>query len=104
MPAKIRKLEIENLRGSKVRRGPLIVLSIGLIFIFVLTFLTFFSKTSVVKDVLTNNVFSSGPNINSTDGRVNILLLGNAGGKHDGAELTDSIIIASIDLKSGLRA
>ncbi|KKQ67498.1 MAG: hypothetical protein US86_C0001G0425 [Candidatus Daviesbacteria bacterium GW2011_GWA2_38_24] len=100
MPAKIRKLEIENLRGSKVRRGPLIVLSIGLIFIFVLTFLTFFSKTSVVKDVLTNNVFSSGPNINSTDGRVNILLLGNAGGKHDGAELTDSIIIASIDLKT----
>lgn len=38
--------------------------------------------------------------IKSTDGRVNILLLGNAGGRHDGASLTDSILVASYDLKS----
>jgi LCP family protein required for cell wall assembly len=31
------------------------------------------------------------------DGRVNILLLGNGGEGHDGADLTDSIMIASID-------
>lgn len=34
------------------------------------------------------------------DGRVNMLLLGNAGGKHAGASLTDSIIVASYDLKT----
>ena len=34
------------------------------------------------------------------DGRVNVLLLGNAGGKHAGASLTDSIIVASYDLKT----
>jgi polyisoprenyl-teichoic acid--peptidoglycan teichoic acid transferase len=34
------------------------------------------------------------------DDRVNILLLGNAGGKHDGAYLTDTIIVASYNLKT----
>src|SRR3989344_545331 len=38
--------------------------------------------------------------IEQTEGRVNVLLLGNAGGKHDGASLTDSIIVASYDLKN----
>lgn len=38
--------------------------------------------------------------IKQDDGRVNILLLGNAGGKHAGASLTDSIIVASYDLKT----
>lgn len=31
------------------------------------------------------------------DGRITVLLLGNAGGSHDGATLTDSIIVASFD-------
>ncbi len=38
--------------------------------------------------------------LKSTDERVNILMLGNAGGRHDGPYLTDSIIIASYHLKS----
>lgn len=42
----------------------------------------------------------SGDQIKSTDGRVNVLLLGNAGGKHDGPSLTDSIIVASYHLKT----
>jgi polyisoprenyl-teichoic acid--peptidoglycan teichoic acid transferase len=45
----------------------------------------------VVRYVLSN----TGPKIEQTDDRTNILLLGNAGGKHDGATLTDSIIVAS---------
>lgn len=38
--------------------------------------------------------------IKEDDGRVNVLLLGNAGGRHAGASLTDSIIVASYDLKT----
>lgn len=38
--------------------------------------------------------------IEQTEGRVNVLLLGNAGGKHDGASLTDSIIIASYNTET----
>lgn len=36
----------------------------------------------------------------STDGRINVLLLGIAGGNHDGPNLTDSIIVASYSLKT----
>src|SRR5260221_10924886 len=54
----------------------------------------FSSGTSVF-----NYAFSSNP-LKQTDDRVNILLLGIAGGNHDGALLTDSIIVASYQLKT----
>lgn len=38
--------------------------------------------------------------IEQTEDKVNVLLLGNAGGKHDGATLTDSIIVASYNTKT----
>lgn len=38
--------------------------------------------------------------LKSNDNRVNVLLLGNAGGSHAGAHLTDSIIFASYNLKT----
>lgn len=44
-------------------------------------------------------IFPVNP-IKSTDGRVNVLLLGNAGGMHDGPDLTDSIIVASLNLNT----
>lgn len=38
--------------------------------------------------------------IKEDNGRVNVLLLGNAGGRHAGASLTDSIIVVSYNLKT----
>src|SRR3989344_7380329 len=38
--------------------------------------------------------------LKSDDGKVNILLLGNAGGKHDGSTLTDTIMVVSLDRKT----
>ncbi|OGE30946.1 hypothetical protein A2631_04675 [Candidatus Daviesbacteria bacterium RIFCSPHIGHO2_01_FULL_44_29] len=38
--------------------------------------------------------------IKSTEGRVNILLFGIGGGTHEGPDLTDSIIVASLNLKT----
>lgn len=43
-------------------------------------------------------IFQGG--LRSTDGKTNILLLGNAGGTHDGAQLTDTIMVASINQKT----
>lgn len=43
-------------------------------------------------------IFQSG--LRQSDNRVNVLLLGNAGGIHEGAELTDTIIVASFNLKT----
>ncbi len=44
-------------------------------------------------------VFSQGQPLRSSNDRVNVLLLGLAGGNHDGALLTDSIIVVSYNLK-----
>lgn len=45
-------------------------------------------------------IFNSGPGFEVTDDRVNVLLLGNAGGTHDGANLTDTVIVASLNIKT----
>ena len=55
----------------------------------------FTSSGSSALDVVLNK-----NKIEQTEGRVNVLLLGNAGGKHDGASLTDSIIVASYDTET----
>lgn len=45
-------------------------------------------------------IFDNIPIIDNTPSKINILLLGNAGGMHDGANLTDTIMVATIDPKS----
>lgn len=42
-------------------------------------------------------LFTKGVQLKEFDGRVNILLLGTAGGAHEGPDLTDTMIFASID-------
>ncbi len=43
-------------------------------------------------------VFDSGTTLASQDGRTNVLLLGMSGGSHAGADLTDTIIVLSLDV------
>lgn len=51
--------------------------------------------------VVTHVVFhTQEPQIKNTNGRTNILLLGIGGGTHDGPNLTDTVIFASIDQKA----
>src|SRR5687768_1411734 len=45
-------------------------------------------------------IFNAGPGFQVTEDRVNVLLLGNAGGSHDGANLTDTVIVASLNIKT----
>ncbi len=75
-----------------------IVLIIGIILIL------FFGKVlfEAVKlsPVLFQYFFQKEITLKKTDDRVNILLLGIGGGKHDGPLLTDTIIYASIDPKT----
>lgn len=46
-------------------------------------------------------VANRGPDLKNDNGRVNMLILGTGGGDHDGPDLTDTIILASIDQTSG---
>lgn len=58
-------------------------------------FLTTLSGSSSVVNFIFSNI-----GLKSDEGRVNILLLGIAGGLHDGSNLTDTIMVASYDLKT----
>lgn len=79
---------------KKIWKLGLIILIIAIIIALVF-FLNKFSGTfSVVNFILSNT------GLKSNDGRVNILLLGIAGGSHDGANLTDTILVATYDLKT----
>lgn len=70
-----------------------IFLFLLLILVGAFIFNKFFSKT-------TANIFNKTiPIIKNTNGITNILLLGIGGGTHDGPDLTDTIILASLNLK-----
>lgn len=70
----------------------LLVAAIIIIFTAIWSFLS--STSSVFQFAFSQN------RLKSTDDRINVLLLGIAGGIHDGATLTDSIIVASYHMKS----
>ncbi|MEK7544157.1 MAG: LCP family protein [Patescibacteria group bacterium] len=43
-------------------------------------------------------IFNTGVDLKSQDGRTNILLLGIGGGSHEGADLTDTILVLTFDI------
>lgn len=69
--------------------------------ILLLFFIMFFfwGRSSSAPEVF-NYVLGKGFPLQTENDRVNVLLLGIAGGKHDGPNLTDTIIVASYDTKS----
>lgn len=86
-PQKLRRIKtiFKRLIPITIVLGLLITLAI---------FLTTLSGSSVI------NFITSGTSLNSDDGRINVLLLGMAGGTHDGATLTDTILAVSYNLKT----
>lgn len=85
--------------SQKSNKGKLIVMVIVLLLIIFLGWL-FFAPQSSFKYAFPGVPGVGGPSYKTTDGKVNVLLLGLAGGNHDGALLTDSIIVASYDVKA----
>lgn len=85
------------LKSFKMRRKrPLILLAIIVVILAI-----FVVKTASVYPFLFQLVFNRGINLKTTtDNRINILLLGIGGGSHDGPNLTDTIIFASLDPKN----
>jgi LCP family protein required for cell wall assembly len=78
------------------RKRPLILLGIIVVLLAI-----FIVKTASVYPFLFQLVFNQGINLKQTsDNRINILLLGIGGGNHDGPNLTDTIILASLDQKN----
>lgn len=98
MDPKFRKLKFVRGKQKYYSKFKKVLLIAGVIII--LTFIwSLMTSTSSVFKYNFPSILQPNP-LKSTDGRVNILLLGNAGGTHDGPDLTDSIIVASYHLKS----
>jgi LCP family protein required for cell wall assembly len=78
------------------RKRPLILVAIIVVILAI-----FVVKTASVYPFLFQLLFNRGINLKqTTDSRVNILLLGIGGGSHDGPNLTDTIIMVSLDPKN----
>jgi len=91
-----RKLRRINRNKSQSKK---IVLVIAAIFVLVIFFKLFIQARSIFP-IIWQLVFTHDINLSNTNGRINILLLGIGGGNHDGPNLTDTIILASIDSKN----
>lgn len=82
-------------RVKKVMKKLLLpLLIVGVLILFAFYLVTRSSTTSYVNQIL------SGTFLHNSDGRINVLLLGIAGGQHAGSSLTDTIMVASYDLKT----
>jgi LCP family protein required for cell wall assembly len=78
------------------RKRPLILLAIIVVILAI-----FVVKTASFYPFIFQLIFNRGVNLKqTTDNRINILLLGIGGGSHDGPNLTDTIILASLDPKN----
>lgn len=58
-----------------------------------------FTKYPLLAKAVYNFAFLPDGKISSENGKVNVLLMGKSGGTHDGADLTDTMILASVSLE-----
>lgn len=82
-------------RNSKKKRGKKTLIILGVIF-FIL-FGRFVFEAIRLSPVLFQYLFQKEVQLKKNQERINVLILGIGGGKHDGPLLTDTIIFASID-------
>lgn len=86
------------LKKQRVKKLIKRLLPISLVVAVLMMIAVYLSTLSSTSSVV--NYIFSGTSLNSTDGKVNVLLLGIAGGAHDGSNLTDTIVTASYNLKT----
>lgn len=98
-PLRLKRSEKDN--PFKVRRVKKIFKKLlpPLIVVGILVSIAFFLVTRSGTSSYVNS-FISGTSLKSTNSQVNILFLGIAGGTHDGPNLTDTIMVASYNLKT----
>lgn len=92
-------------RRYRLKARTLILLSIGILLlmgilrIFVVTS-RFFRQNGLTPVSIVRLLFDSGAPLKITNSRTNILLLGVGGGAHEGADLTDTIIVLTLNIKT----
>jgi polyisoprenyl-teichoic acid--peptidoglycan teichoic acid transferase len=77
------------------KKRPLILISVVVVFLAIFVY-----KTASVYPFLFQLIFNKGVELKQTNNNINVLLLGIGGGSHDGPNLTDTIILASVNTKT----
>ncbi len=99
MKPKVKRVYLPKLKAAFLLFGAFLIL---LLFLKAITVSNvFMQSTGITPTTLFRLVFDAGADLKPIDGRVNILLLGIAGGDHDGRDLTDTILVLSFHKKNG---
>lgn len=91
----IKSLKLSETGGVRIRKGRKLWLLIFVLILVGIFFWTNSSTSSVFRYVL-----GKGSSLQMENERINVLLLGMAGGTHDGPTLTDTIMVASFNNKT----
>lgn len=92
------KTKLNRMYGSRVRVicvGLMVVCVIGLLGKGMFMLIHLMRETGMTPVVVGKLLFDTGVDLSAIDGRVNVALLGVGGGNHDGADLTDTILVLS---------
>jgi len=96
--------------GSRIRKRYIALAIFGLICLFVIYLFVkvilstqrFMQQTGLTPQTMAALIFDTGSTLKKTEDRTNILVLGIPGGSHEGADLTDTILILSFHHTNGL--
>lgn len=98
MQSKFSRVHVPKIKLALVLFGALIMVTLAIKG--VLFARSFVDQTGMSPGTIVKLAFDSGANLKVIEGRTNILLLGVAGGTHDGSDLTDTILVLSFHRKS----
>lgn len=95
--------------GTRIRKRYIALAVFGAVFLFILFVLAksilsaqkFMRQTGFTPEAVTALIFDKGAILKKTLDRTNILVLGIPGGEHEGADLTDTILIVSFHHTNG---
>lgn len=93
--ANLPKNNFHNRKSSGILRKYKPILAVASVIFFAALVISFFKGPASVF-----NFAFPGSGLKSSEDKINVLLLGNAGGRHDGAYLTDTIMVASYNPKN----
>jgi LCP family protein required for cell wall assembly len=98
--ATVSRVKRRILKHVWVVRGFLIALLLSILGVLVFGVYVLFQKTPLATytSMAANFVFPSDQTLNAFEGRTNLLILGKAGKGHEGGDLTDSMMVMSINL------
>lgn len=98
MQPKVRRVYLPKVKIAFLLFGAFLLLIVFLKAILVSQ--SVMNVTGITPGTVLRLVFDSGADLKPINGRVNMALLGIAGGEHEGADLTDTILVLSFELKA----